>query len=427
MSYFCNMKFSARLSIATAITFAAFFACQADKLSAREIPYDGNKPAYSDSVQPSSNTDSLEISLLTCSAGKESYSMFGHTAIRIQDKAEELDYVVNYGVFSFNKSFFILRFIFGLTDYCVATTSFDNFRDEYLSEGRNIVIQRLNLSVEDKLMIVRAIQENLLPQNAVYRYNFFYDNCTTRARDILIDNIGSGVVEYGQRDKRHTTYRKMVHQWNTDSRWLRFGEDLLLGMNADTTLSFVARHFLPDSLRISFQDAQIVDKDGVSRALVDSAYTISSMTATIEDGPTVVTPFAVSLAILVLTIVITTLENRRKRILWLYDFLLFLVSGLAGLILFAMIFSQHPTVSLNLQILLLNPLNLIFGFKAAKCQGKGKYSKYYSFLAICLVIFFIGAFRQVYAEGMLCLALSLLIRCGVNISKVKQKQPLPHE
>ena len=105
----------------------------------------------------------------------------------------------------------------------------------------------------------------------------------------------------------------------------------------------------------------------------------------------------VVISILTLVVVLVSVrEYRRKKIYWGIDLALLLVDGLAGLVLFLMIFSKHPTVSLNLQILLLNPLSLIAVF------------------AVCILLFFVGNLLQDYASGMNILALCLLDRCVVN-------------
>ena len=144
--------------------------------------------AANDSIQANNEADSITISLLTCSPGNEVYSLYGHTAIRYTDYRKGIDVAVNYGIFSFSKPFFVLRFIFGITDYEMGIMPFDYFCDEYKSEGRSVYEQELNLTAKEKLALRDAIDTNYLPQNRVYRYNYFFDNCTTRARDIIFSS-----------------------------------------------------------------------------------------------------------------------------------------------------------------------------------------------------------------------------------------------
>lgn len=50
------------------------------------------------------------ISILTCSPGNELYSLFGHTGIRVVDKANNMDIVFNYGTFDFATQGFYFKF-----------------------------------------------------------------------------------------------------------------------------------------------------------------------------------------------------------------------------------------------------------------------------------------------------------------------------
>ena len=217
--------------------------------------------------------DSLQISLLTCGPGKEVYSLYGHTAIRFHDVRNQQDLVINYGMFSFAQKNFILRFIFGLTDYEMGIIPFDSFMEEYKREHRWVIEQVLNLSPADKRSIAMAIDANYLPENRVYRYNYFYDNCTTRARDLLANNI-QGTVVYKSTPNTQTTFRSEIHQWNRQQLWARFGNDLLLGIGADQNLTPEAQQFLPDSLRKDFQTAIIRYQNGKERPLVAATHAL---------------------------------------------------------------------------------------------------------------------------------------------------------
>ncbi|MFI0490995.1 DUF4105 domain-containing protein, partial [Flavobacterium sp.] len=42
-------------------------------------------------------SENANVSVITCDTGNESYSLFGHTAIRITDLNNNLDVVYNYG------------------------------------------------------------------------------------------------------------------------------------------------------------------------------------------------------------------------------------------------------------------------------------------------------------------------------------------
>ena len=103
--------------------------------------------------------DSLEISLLTCAPHDQVYSLYGHTAIRLQDKSQGYDMVVNYGLFDSSAPHFVLRFVFGLTDYCMGITSFEMFRQEYVYYGSEVVQQRLNLTEASGIQIQLLLRQ----------------------------------------------------------------------------------------------------------------------------------------------------------------------------------------------------------------------------------------------------------------------------
>ena len=117
--------------------------------------------------------DSVRISLLTCGPGNQVYSYYGHTAIRYHDLARQQDIAINYGIFSFQKSYFILRFVFGLTDYEMGIEDFATFISTYSHRGSWVKEQVLNLTRKEKWAITQAIDVNYRPENRVYRYNYF--------------------------------------------------------------------------------------------------------------------------------------------------------------------------------------------------------------------------------------------------------------
>ena len=355
------------------------------------------------------NYDSLEISLLTCSPHQEIYSLYGHTAIRCQDKATGEDLVVNYGMFDFNQPYFVLRFVFGLTDYSMGISSFNDFIRAYRYYKSSVTQQQLNLTAHEKASIMQAIAENARPENLVYRYNYFYDNCTTRARDMLTNHL-DGEVRYTQPIDSAATFRSMMHSCVEEHPWARFGNDLLLGLQADRPTTRSDQQFLPAHLQNDFSHAVIVSGDS-TRQLVKSESVIEPGGIQVVEEEFPVRPSTCAWIILVVTIVIIFLEFLLHRNFWIFDLLLMLCCGLAGIVLTLMIFSQHPTVRINLQILLFNPILLFLTYSVVKKSIQKRLHWWWSTWAVLLVLFLIfGVIFQHYAEGMNILALSLLIR-----------------
>ena len=211
--------------------------------------------------------DSVEISLLTCQPHDEVYSLYGHTAIRYHEFTKGgIDAAFNYGVFNYDAPFFVVRFVFGLTDYELGAYPTQLFQKEYRHFGSMVTEQVLNLTNDEKLTLRMALVENLRPTNKVYRYNYFYNNCTTKARDIIEQHI-RGKVQYTGREDYTPTYREMVHHMTRNHPWSRFGNDLLLGIQADSKTTMRQQEFLPDNLLYDFDHAQIYE-NGEYRPLV---------------------------------------------------------------------------------------------------------------------------------------------------------------
>ena len=353
--------------------------------------------------------DSVEFSLLTCQPHDEVYSLYGHTAIRYHElKPGGLDLAFNYGVFDFKRPHFVARFVFGLTDYELGAYPYKYFVKEYRRFGSMVTEQVLNLTDEEKMALHDALAINLRPENKIYRYNYFYNNCTTKARDIIEQCI-NGKLEYAGREDYTPTYREMVHDMTRNNPWSRFGNDLLLGIKADFKTNQRQQEFLPGNLLYDFDHAQIYS-NGTYRPLVRERRIAVPAGVQIKQDGFPLSPIACAIIILAVGIVIFIAEWRLKKVLRLWDLLLMLATGAIGIVLTLMLFSQHPTVSLNLQLILFNPLPLLYLWPVIR----GRQTRYWMLTAILSVTFLIGGFFQHYAEGIQVLALCLLMQCYAN-------------
>ena len=381
--------------------FRAFLAVLLINLTTAAPAQEKSEPAWIDSV---------EISLLTCGPGQEVWSYYGHTALRIEDRAHGNDLAVNWGMFSFRQSYFIPRFVLGLTDYQMGIFSMQQFMEEYRSEGRWVEQQRLRLSRAEKTKILQAIEENNRPENRTYRYNFFFDNCTTRARNVVTGNLESRLAckDTTQLYKEPSSYRSEIHRFNDVHRWARFGNDLLLGYGADKPLTQEEWEFLPGNLEKDFGLATRLN--GKGEHLVDSTFYLIAPPHLAAETAEPVTPMMVMMALGLFIVLLSAWEWVKEKNLWWADATLMVLTGLPGLVLLAMVFSQHPTVQLNFQMLLLNPLNLVFAWPLARRMKKGKPYWYFHVWGALTFMAVIMMFWQEYAEGMPILALSLLAR-----------------
>ena len=363
-------------------------------------------------AQSMTNPDRIQISLLTCSPGKEVWAQYGHTAIRYYDKESGEDLAINYGIFSLDQTYFIPRFVLGMTDYRMGVQPMDMFLAQYSYEGRGVVEQVLNLSAEDKEVIYKALQENMKPENVVYRYNYFFDNCTTRARDMLVNHL-HGKVVYPPAEE-DATFRSMIHKWNNKYEWSQFGEDLLLGVNADRKTTKSEQQFLPENLRNDFDKATYKGKP-----LVKETNILLDAETEVAEPVFPLSPLSIALIFAVISLVIMLFSYRRQQVYWAWDLALMLTSGLMGIIFFVMIFSQHPCVSLNFILLFFNPLPLFFLYSTIK----KKKVIWWKIWGVLIILGLFGSLFQEIPLPILIVASFLLLHCIVHLRINKAVAP----
>ena len=363
-------------------------------------------------AQSMTNPDSIQISLLTCSPGKEVWAQYGHTAIRYYDKESGEDLAINYGIFSLDQTYFIPRFVLGMTDYRMGVQPMDMFLAQYSYEGRGVVEQVLNLSAEDKEVIYKALQENMKPENVVYRYNYFFDNCTTRARDMLVNHL-HGKVVYPPAEE-DATFRSMIHKWNNKYEWSQFGEDLLLGVNADRKTTKSEQQFLPENLRNDFDKARYNGKP-----LVKETNVLLDAETEVAEPVFPLSPLSVALIFAAISLVMMLFSYRRQQVYWAWDLALMLTSGLMGIIFFVMIFSQHPCVSLNFILLFFNPLPLFFLYSTIK----KKKVIWWKIWGVLIILGLFGSLFQEIPLPILIVASFLLLHCIVHLRINKAVAP----
>lgn len=299
------------------------------------------------------------FSLLSCSPGDEAYSLFGHTALRYCDEARQVDVVYNYGYFSFDAPNFAWRFILGQTDYLVASVPYRIFIQEYVERGSSVVEQVLGLNPLQVERLRRALEVNCLPANRVYRYNYFYKNCTTMARDMFVNALGDGYsLVYGN-EPRQMTLRQALASYTHTHPWYSFGIDLLMGSDVDKATTREELQFAPLNLMDDLATADIVDAGGNVIPAVNATAVLVHENKPVPARNNL-TPFNVALLLLLLTFVAMLCELRSKRSFWGLDVMLMLLQGLSGaLLLFMGLCSEHPAVDANYTILILNPLALL--------------------------------------------------------------------
>ncbi len=352
--------------------------------------------------------DSVEVGLLTCSPHNELYSLYGHSALLWHDLRTKERYVFNYGVFDYRKPHFVWRFMMGQTDYMLECTDhFMSWCNYYRKWGSEIKLQILNLTRHEKISLREALEENL--KSPLYRYNFFYDNCSTRPRNI-VEKCLEGKVTYSQRPGfEGASFRELVHLCTHDHPWAAFGNDLLLGLNADRGITQREQDFLPDFLSWGFDHA-LVERQGEKVPFVLRTEIVVPKGNQPLEREFPLSPLACTLLLLLVSVLIVVYEHFKRQVLVWWDAILMLVTGISGCVLFIMLFSEHPATTLNLQILVLNPLSLLF----LPAVLRRKKTKWFVLMAVFTFMFLLGSFWQDYAEGMEIVALCLLLRYWIH-------------
>lgn len=367
------------------------------------------------SVQ-SQSTDSIRFSLLTCAPGTEIYSLFGHTAIRYENYTRRIDVVFNYGMFSFNTPNFIFRFVAGETDYQLGITPYSYFEAEYAMRGSSVYQQVLNLTQSEKERLLTILENNYLPENRIYRYNYFYDNCTTRARDKIEECIEGKVVYPDSLSGK--SYRSIVHEFTAGSPWDELGIDLCLGAEADKEINKRQQMFSPFYMKYYASNAYIVDAGGTRRPLIlDETKIVDVEPEEVQPG-FVLSPLMCGALFLALCVVMAWGQWKTQRIWWGWDIVLYGFQGLAGCIIaFLFFFSVHPTVGSNWLLILFNPIPLLYlpfmVYKAVK--RKKDYYHVGNMVYLTLFITILPFCGQEFNLTVLPLALGLLVTSASHV------------
>ncbi len=357
--------------------------------------------------------DSAEISVITSLSGDKLYEKFGHTAIRYKDDASKADMVFNYGIFNFNDKQFYFKFIKGETYYMLAAYDTKYFLED--NKGRKVIEQKLDLSKEQQQQLMDVLMVNYLPENREYLYNFIYNNCSTEPRNKIYNLFKTDNKRFKfNYSTEKKTFRQWVEKYTQKDSWLQFGIDLVFGKEADEEATKWEAMFLPENLKNELSQTVVLPDtaDLPRKKLVKEEIILNNpkekITSQISIKPIYATTF-----ILLFVIIFTILGLVKRKIYRFIDEILFIVTGVAGVILFyLMFFSIHPMVGLNFNILWCNPFNLflaiIIWFKVIK-----EANRFFFGINLLLQLLFLGVYItsfQVINIAFIPISIALLVR-----------------
>ena len=330
-----------------------------------------------------------EISVLTCSPGDQIYSIFGHTAVRVCNKNIGLDAVVNYGLFDFDQESFVYRFVKGETDYMCGTENYGNFIYSYALRGSGVKATVLDLTDAEKERFIRNLTNDLRPENREYRYNFAFNNCATKIRDI-VNFAYSG--KYESLQPSEYTFREVIGHYAENYPWYMFSFDVCLGgKDYNTLMTPEETQFLPEHLDAALNNC-LINRDGEDiKPKTREEIHLAPADITIEK--TIFTPFVAACILLVLSICNLVFGKRFGKGLRIasniYSGTIFFTYTLIGLLVtFLVFFSEHPFTTWNMNLCIFNPL-IAIPFVGLFIKNKSIFFKIINAALVLLAVLFI--------------------------------------
>lgn len=327
-------------------------------------------------------SDSAFVSLITVAPGEELYSTFGHSALRVKDPARNFDRCYNYGTFDFDQPNFYLNFCRGKLLYYLNLERHRDFEYGNLLDHRAMQEQILHLDPAEKQRLFDLLQENALPQNREYKYDFFYDNCATRIRDIVEKALLYQVFFDSTSIERGLTMRQLLRPYLADKPWTQFGIDLVLGQAADRVAQPKDFMFLPDHMHTIFGATRLPDGRGLvlrETRVPPQGFQREAFKPNWLDHPLLIT------TILALLGVFSLSKPRLER---LFDPIFWFVLGTLGLVMLLLwVATDHSATKTNWNLLWALPTHLLYFWRRTKSEFVENYFTGVSILAALTVVF----------------------------------------
>jgi hypothetical protein len=353
-----------------------------------------------------------EVSIITVGPGDELFEAFGHSAIRIKDPVLNFDLIYNYGMFDFKAPNFYLNFVKGDLLYKVARYPFHYFLSANKKEKRWMKQQVLDLTQNEKQQFFSFVEDNVKPENSSYFYDPYFNNCATKLRDVTTIILGDKINFQDEYLKESLSLRQLMEReipWNT---WGSFGINLALGSKLDKIATSSEYMYLPDYVYLGYKNAIKYDKNQSSNLVKEERILLNFK----EKPQTIIffNPFTLFSIIMVLGILITYRDlKKKKRSKWL-DFSLFIFTGIVGiLIVFLWFFTNHSTAPNNFNFLWVFAPNFYVALILLNNNKKKLWVKRYIsmliiFLCVIPIIWINGI--QLFPKAIIPFLILLLVR-----------------
>lgn len=315
--------------------------------------------------------------MITCGPSQEElYSAFGHSAIRVRDPESGLDLAYNYGVFKFDTKFYF-NFTRGNLLYNLGVYPYARFRDDYILQNRYVNEQILNLTPAQKQKIMDYLSNNARPENATYRYDYFYNNCATKVRDVFVTLFGDRMQFDGSHAGTGHTIRDLTAMYLARQPWGKLGIDICLGLSMDKKLTALECMFLPDFIESGFDHAALNGVPIVKKKII--------VYKSRPEAPDISMfhPWTVFGLFLLITTGLSYHDWKKKRLTKWFDFILFSILGWVGVSLTILwLATDHQAAAKNFNLLWAFPFHAIAAMLLAGNRNDPFLVKYFMAVTI---------------------------------------------
>ena len=356
-----------------------------------------------------------KISIISIGEGSSLADAFGHTGIRVVSNGSDI--VFNFGVYDFSAPNFYSNFVKGRPVYKLAVQKYENFKDGYIYQNRYLVEHELNINEESKMNIIDLLINNSRPENKYYTYDYLRDNCSTRVADILIDDTNNEFKDDKLESEAVFTYRELIHKKIGENSWAAVGIDLCLGAIIDKKISVRETFFIPEKL-MQYMDELMIDySKPITKNIIFSPDSPSRYN---EGFPK---PFLLNSIISFLIILLTYFNFKNNSWNRSIDFIIYLFSGLVGvLIIYLWFFSNHFASAQNFNFLWAFPFNLAMVFALIRKTPPLWTINFVKLNIILLILLFIHWTTgvQKYNITLLPIFISLLVRYSYLVIQINK-------
>jgi hypothetical protein len=270
---------------------------------------------------------------------------------------------------------FPVRFYRGDLNYSMGVRTYNADLAKHVNEERKVFQEKINLNVKQKRELLELIAENAKPENREFKYQYWFKNCSTIPRDYLDAVTGGEIRNLFSAQGTGLTFRDYVRSNLSLTPGMIVVLDLIMNSRIDREINKWEEMFLPGKLRAHLMTLSATTVDGTPIVGVP----LLSRSEVLADFPEAYRSFYIDYVVfgvfLALILAAATFYATKQKFRLLGAVLLFLGlgGGFFGTVMTAnWIFSGHPDIWHNANLLFLNPLDLIFAAIGWKILRSGR-------------------------------------------------------